>query len=130
MPRRPSYDMAVLRVLDGGTRFLSCREILHDLDRSSTSSSPPSLSTVYRTVHRMSQDGELDVIRSLEGERLYRRCATSVRHYHLFCRLCGVVEEITRLDGISDAVKSVGRTSGFEYINHTLELTGVCPRCR
>lgn len=131
MANTPKYRKAVLRALDGGSRFLSCREILRGIERQTApASTPPSLSTVYRTVHRMSQDGELDVIRSPEGERLYRRCATSVRHYHLFCRLCGVVEEITRLDGISDAVKSVGRTSGFEYINHTLELTGVCPRCR
>lgn len=121
--------MAVLRVLDGGTRFLSCREILHDLDRSSTSSSPPSLSTVYRTVHRMSQEGVLDMIQSPEGERLYRRCGTSVRHHHLSCRVCGEVEEITEIAELATAMTRVRHTSGFEQIDHTFELTGVCPRC-
>ena len=128
MANTPKYDAAVLKVLDGGSRFRSCREILRDLDRS-LSSDPPSLSTIYRTVHRMSREGVLDTIRSPEGERLYRRCRTPVRHYHLFCRACGEVEEIAHVAEITEAVEKIRDMSDFDQVDHDFELTGVCPRC-
>ncbi|MBR8744281.1 Fur family transcriptional regulator [Nocardiopsis sp. MG754419] len=129
MARTPGYDGAVLGVLGRGARFRSCREIHRDLNRSSSTAPPPSLSTVYRTVHRMSREGVLDTIRSPDGERLYRRCRTPVRHHHLFCRVCGTVEEITEVAEVGEVVERIRRTSGFAAIDHTLELTGLCPRC-
>ncbi|GAA1088907.1 MAG: transcriptional repressor [Nocardiopsis sp. BM-2018] len=130
MANTPKYDDAVLRVLGRGSRFRSCREILRDLDRSNPSASgPPSLSTIYRTVHRMSQEGVLDTIQSPEGERLYRRCRTPVRHYHLFCRVCGEVEEVDQVAEITEVVEKIQGMSDFDQVDHTFELTGVCPRC-
>lgn len=130
MARTPRYDEAVLRVLGRVSRFRSCREILRDLDRSDCSASgSPSLSTIYRTVHRMSQEGVLDMIQSPEGERLYRLCGTPVSHYHLCCRVCGEVEEIAQVAEIAEAVEKIRSASGFDQVDHTFELTGVCPRC-
>ncbi|WP_017589683.1 Fur family transcriptional regulator [Nocardiopsis ganjiahuensis] len=133
MVKTPRYDEAVLRVLGRGSRFRSCREILRDLDRSdsvrSSGHGRPSLSTIYRTVHRMSQEGVLDTIQSPEGERLYRRCRTPVRHHHLFCRICGEVEEIAQVAEIAAVVEKIRNSSAFEEVDHTFELTGVCPRC-
>ncbi|HJE57505.1 MAG TPA: transcriptional repressor [Nocardiopsis listeri] len=130
MVNTPKYDEAVLRVLDRSSRFRSCREILKDLDRSNSSATgPPSLSTIYRTVHRMSQEGVLDTIQSPEGERLYRRCGTPVRHYHLFCRVCGEVEEVAQVAEIAAVVEKIRNLSDFDQVDHTFELTGVCPRC-
>lgn len=133
MVKTPRYDDAVLRVLGRGSRFRSCREILRALDRSDSARSPgyghPSLSTIYRTVHRMSQEGVLDTIQSPEGERLYRRCRTPLRHYHLFCRLCGEVEEIEQVAEIAAVVEKIRNMSDFDQVDHTFELTGICPRC-
>lgn len=130
MVKTPRYDDAVLMVLGRGTRFRSCREIHRSLGRSSSSASGlPSLSTIYRTVHRMSQEGVLDTIQSPEGERLYRRCRIPARHHHLFCRVCGNVEEIAQAAELSEVVAKIRHMSGFEEIDHTFELTGVCPRC-
>ncbi len=128
MANTRKYEAAVLKVLDRSSRFRSCREILRDLDQA-YSSGPPSLSTIYRTVHRMSQEGVLDTIQSPEGERLYRRCGTPIRHYHLFCRVCGEVEEIAQIVEIAEVVEKIRSMCDFDQVDHTFELTGVCPRC-
>ena len=51
------------------------------------------LSTVYRAVQSLADDGELDSIRTDTGEALYRRCS-SQHHHHLVCRSCGRTLEV------------------------------------
>ena len=51
------------------------------------------LATVYRNLQAMADDGELDAIRTPEGEMTYRRCSPT-HHHHLVCRRCGGTEEI------------------------------------
>ena len=46
------------------------------------------LTTVYRTLQSMADGGEVDVLRSGDGETVYRRCSTG-HHHHLVCRSCG-----------------------------------------
>ncbi|GHC79419.1 transcriptional repressor [Nocardiopsis terrae] len=131
MVKTPRYEEAVLKVLGHGARFLSCREIHREMERALPSApGSPSLSTIYRTVHRMAQEELLDTVHSPDGERLYRRCRTPARHHHLFCRLCGRVEEIVHLAELAEVAERVRGTSGFGELDYSFELTGVCPRCR
>ncbi|PWV55411.1 MULTISPECIES: Fur family transcriptional regulator [Nocardiopsis] len=130
MPNVPKYMDFVLRIMGREARFQGCREIHQKLEKAQAAvSDRPSLSTVYRTLHRMARDGLLDTIQSPEGERLYRRCQTSVHHHHLFCRVCGGVEEITEIAALAAAVEHIRNASGFEKVDHTFELSGICPRC-
>ena len=47
------------------------------------------LTTVYRHLQVLSEDGQLDTIRDASGETLYRRCRSEAHHHHLLCRRCG-----------------------------------------
>src|SRR5262249_21571400 len=52
------------------------------------------LTTVYRHLQVLSEDGQLDTIRDPGGEILYRRCRSEAHHHHLICRRCGSSVEV------------------------------------
>lgn len=130
MPRSAQYDDVVLKALGRSTRFRSCQEIHLALStEGSRVRRPPSLSTVYRTLHRLVGKGVLDTVHSPEGERLYRLCRASSRHHHLLCRVCGQVEDVAQADELAAVAERVRRDSGFSSLDYFFELSGVCPRC-
>ena len=86
------------------------------------------LATVYRTLQSLADGGEVDVLRTEEGENLYRRCERREHHHHLVCRGCGRTVEI---DGptVEAWATQVGAAHGFVDIQHTIELFGTCESC-
>ncbi|CAM5718101.1 hypothetical protein SALBM311S_10432 [Streptomyces alboniger] len=52
------------------------------------------LTTVYRTLQSLADAGEVDVLRTSDGESVYRRCSTGEHHHHLVCRVCGKAVEV------------------------------------
>jgi Fur family ferric uptake transcriptional regulator len=87
------------------------------------------LATVYRTLQSLAEAHQVDVIRTGEGESLYRRCERREHHHHLVCRSCGATVEI---DGpsVESWASRVGAAHGFSDIEHTIELFGTCEACR
>ncbi len=86
------------------------------------------LSTVYRAVQALADDGELDSIRTDTGEALYRRCSTS-HHHHLVCRSCGRTVEVEG-PAVERWADRVAAEHGFADVSHTLEIFGTCAACR
>lgn len=86
------------------------------------------LATVYRTLQSLADGGDVDVLRTGDGEALYRRCARREHHHHLICRRCGTTVEI---DGptVESWAEAVGAAHGFTEIEHTMELSGTCSAC-
>ncbi len=85
------------------------------------------LSTIYRTLQVMADAGEVDAVRTDDGETLYRKCGPR-HHHHLVCRSCGLTVE---LDGPSVekwAAKSA-EENGFTDVTHVVELFGTCADC-
>ncbi|WP_236567848.1 MULTISPECIES: Fur family transcriptional regulator [unclassified Nocardiopsis] len=124
------YDDDILGLLGQSTRFRGCQEIHVRLaERRPRGRRPPSLSTVYRTLYRLAQDGVLDTLQSPGGERLYRLCGTSSRHHHLLCRACGRVEDIARVEELSEVAERIGQDTGFGELDYSFELSGLCPGC-
>jgi Fur family ferric uptake transcriptional regulator len=86
------------------------------------------LSTVYRAVQSLADDGELDSIRTDTGEALYRRCS-SQHHHHLVCRSCGRTVEVAG-PAVERWADEVAGEHGFADVSHTLEIFGTCAACR
>ena len=86
------------------------------------------LATVYRTLAALAATGEIDVLRTDEGEAVYRHCSTDDHHHHLLCRLCGRTVEV---DGpaVEAWAARVSAEHGFRDVRHTVELVGVCASC-
>jgi Fur family ferric uptake transcriptional regulator len=86
------------------------------------------LTTVYRHLQVLAEDGAVDAIRDPSGETLYRRCETSTHHHHITCRSCGHSVEIEGR-AVENWADRVAAEAGFVDIDHTVEIFGLCPRC-
>ena len=112
---------AALRSFDD---FRSAQEI-HDLLR--RNGETVGLSTVYRTLQGLADAGDVDMLRTEEGEAIYRRCSTT-HHHHLVCRSCGRTVEV-KGPTVERWADSVAAEHGFTEVSHTLEIFGTCPSC-
>ena len=81
---------AVAEVLATFTDFRSAQEIHELLGRRGEQ---VGLATVYRTLQRLADAGEVDMLRTEDGEAIYRRCSDT-HHHHLVCRACGATVEV------------------------------------
>lgn len=86
------------------------------------------LATVYRTLQRLAEAGEVDVLRTEEGEAVYRRCSET-HHHHLVCRACGATVEVEG-PAVERWTRSIAAEHGYAEVSHALEIFGTCPRCR
>ena len=123
--RRPTRQRAaVAAVLADVEEFRSAQE-LHALLRASGET--VGLATVYRTLQAMAADGDVDMLRTDEGEAVYRACSTG-HHHHLVCRSCGRTVEVAgpTVEAWADRVSA---EHGFTDVRHTLEIFGTCADC-
>jgi len=116
---------AIRAALEEQTRFLSAQELHAALGARRIR---VGLATVYRTLQALETQGEVDVIRSADGESLYRLCAADEHHHHLVCRTCGTAAEL-HSDALETWVDEAARVHGFSAITHTAEIFGLCLEC-
>ncbi|MEV1171972.1 transcriptional repressor [Nonomuraea sp. NPDC049784] len=86
------------------------------------------LTTVYRALQALADGGQVDVLRTDEGESVYRACASEVHHHHLVCRRCGHTVEVAG-PAVERWAEAVGSEHGFTEITHTVEVFGTCSSC-
>ena len=115
---------AVAAAMQSFDDFRSAQDI-HEMLRKSGSG--VGLSTVYRTLQALADGGEVDLLRTEEGEALYRRCSGR-HHHHLVCRSCGRTVEVEG-PTVERWADTVGEEHGFRDVSHTLEIFGTCPSC-
>ncbi|MCU0266032.1 MAG: transcriptional repressor [Actinomycetia bacterium] len=116
---------AVAALLEEVHEFRTAQE-LHDLLRRRGAS--VGLTTVYRTLQVLADAGEVDVLRTADGESAYRRCSRR-HHHHLVCRGCGRAIEVQG-PAVERWAQDVARRHGFSDVGHTVEVFGTCPDCR
>jgi Fur family ferric uptake transcriptional regulator len=85
------------------------------------------LATVYRTLQSLAEAGTVDVLRSADGEAVYRRCSGG-HHHHLLCRQCGRTIEVEG-PGVERWTTRVADQHGFVDVSHQLEIVGTCRDC-
>jgi Fur family ferric uptake transcriptional regulator len=86
------------------------------------------LTTVYRALQALSASGEIDVLRTDEGESVYRACRTGEHHHHLVCRACGRTVEVAG-PVVERWAEAMGAEHGFAEVTHTVEIFGTCADC-
>ena len=116
---------AVADLLSSLDSFRSAQD-LHDLLRREGAS--VGLTTVYRHLQALVDAGQVDVLRTLDGESIYRRCTTAAHHHHLVCRSCGLTVEVEGPE-VEKWAAAVARTHGFTDVAHTVEVFGTCATC-
>ena len=129
-PRMPAgrptrQRRAVAGVLATFADFRSAQEIHELLTRNGEK---VGLATVYRTLQRLADAGEVDVLRTEEGEAIYRRCSDH-HHHHLVCRRCGATVEVAG-PTVERWTRAIAAEHGYGEVSHTLEIFGLCGECR
>ncbi len=85
--------------------------------------------TVYRTLKLLSEAGIARELNFGEGSVRYEPDLDREHHDHLVCVKCG--ENIEFLDEEIEALqKRVVTKYGYELVDHSLNLYGVCPKCQ
>jgi Fur family transcriptional regulator, ferric uptake regulator len=120
-----SRRTTVLDALTESDSFRSAQDIYAELR---SSGAKIGLTTVYRALQALSDAGEVDVLRTSDGESVYRACRTDEHHHHLVCRKCGRTVEVAGPPVERWAV-AVGAEHGFTEITHTVEVFGTCADC-
>lgn len=123
--RRPTRQQAaVAELLARSDDFLSAQTVHARLRDEGES---VGLATVYRALQSMAEAGSVDVLRTDDGEAVYRCCSTH-HHHHLVCRSCGRTVEVEG-PAVEQWTERIAREHGFSDVTHTLEIYGTCADC-
>jgi Fur family ferric uptake transcriptional regulator len=116
---------AVREALAGRTGFTSAQDLHADLR---SRGDRVGLTTVYRRLQLLADSGDVDVLRTPDGESVYRLCETGAHHHHLVCRSCGRAVEI-EARAVERWAGRLADSHDFIDIEHTVEVVGTCGTC-
>ena len=125
--RRPTRQRAAVEALLEDIDDFMSAQALHA--RLRTQGETVGLATVYRTLQAMAADGTVDMMRTVDGEAVYRRCNTGHHHHHLVCRSCGRTVEVEG-PAVEVWADRIAAENGFSDVHHTLEIFGTCSDCQ
>ncbi len=114
----------IAKYLDGSESFTSAQEIFLGLRAQGKHFG---LATIYRALQKLTALGEVDVLRRLDGETLYRKCGEE-HHHHLICTTCGKTIEIEGA-GVEEWAHAIADRYGFTAVQHNAEIFGTCKDC-
>ena len=119
---RNTRQRRVIRdVFEDAERPLSIEEVLGAAQRDSNA---VSLSTVYRFVRALVEDGTLSAF-ELPGQGAFYERAGKAHHHHFSCERCGRVYELN--DCVS--IEKLALPKNFTAVSHDLTVVGICATC-
>ncbi len=124
--RSTRQGQAVLSALDSSESFRSAQDIHAQLRAAGET---VGLTTVYRHLALLTEDGQLDALQTADGELVYRRCLSRQHHHHVVCRQCRRGTEV-ELPDLEQWAESTAQSLGYTDISHTVEIFGLCSSCR
>jgi Fur family transcriptional regulator, ferric uptake regulator len=122
--RSTRQKRALSELLDASNSFRSAQDLYGELRARGEN---VGLTTVYNQLRALAEDGQVDFVRSDDGETLYRRCGAE-HHHHLVCRYCGRTVEVQGPE-VERWADEQARANRFVDIQHTLEIVGTCHTC-
>ncbi len=124
--RRPTRQQAAVAEMLGRSEEFTSAQTVHA--RLRDAGEGVGLATVYRALQAMVEAGAVDVLRTDDGEAVYRACSTH-HHHHLVCRGCGRTVEVEG-PAVERWADAVAAENDFSDVTHTLEIFGTCADCR
>jgi Fur family ferric uptake transcriptional regulator len=125
--RSTRQQSAILEALYEADEFKSAQEIYSLLAKKKLK---VGLATVYRTLQKMAEKQDIDAIKSIDGETLYRHCGQNDgHHHHLICNKCGLTITVEG-PAIENWTDKVAKANGFSEVSHKVDIFGVCKNCR
>lgn len=126
MARATRQGAAVRTALEEQQGFRSAQEVFTTLR---SQGHKVGLSTVYRHLQVLTEQGLADAIHSPDGETTYRFCGDPTgHHHHVVCRICGRAQEVEG-KAIERWANQVAARHGYTDLDHTIEIFGTCNSC-
>jgi Fur family transcriptional regulator, ferric uptake regulator len=85
--------------------------------------------TVFRTIRLLTDLGVVCRVLLEDGSLHYRVSERGRHHHHLVCTGCGKVQDLDECS-VTDLVRELSRSSGYEIDGHWLEFYGHCAGCQ
>ena len=123
--RSTRQKRALAELLDTRAEFTSAQELHAELRARGAG---VGLTTVYANLRSLADAGQVDTVRTEDGEVLYRRCQSDAHHHHLLCRGCGRTIEVEGPD-VEAWAGAVASAHGYVDVRHTVEIVGTCTSC-
>lgn len=118
---------AVLAVLERSKLPLSASDLYRRLKKDQVSID---LVTVYRTLNVLR---DLDLVSQLElhqeGQFRYEIRQGRAHHHHIRCQSCGKIADLL-LCPLKKLKTLIEKETEFTVADHTLEFSGLCPKCQ
>lgn len=124
-PTGPRLDVA-RSIFQTRDEHLSAEDLL---DRLRLQGHDLSKATVYRTLALLTESGLLQSWDFGDGRRSYDPVVNRGQHDHLVCLQCRAVVEFSRPD-LDESLQAVAREHGFQVLSRSLQIFGLCSRCK
>ncbi len=105
--------------------FLSCEEIENYLKPKNSSIN---LSTIYRNMLALENYGIVCRYNGDSNSCLYKLSSHSHHHHHITCIKCHKTESFDYCP--IEEFNKISERSGFELLDHSIELIGICEKCK
>jgi len=116
----------VLEIVWQSHKPLGAYDILAVLAAEGRSAAPP---TVYRALEFLLEQGLVHRLSSLNAFVGCSRPGHTGSGQFLICKTCGNAAELND-SGVERAITRSALSQGFDAVQHTVEISGVCPECR
>ncbi|MDE7170028.1 MAG: transcriptional repressor [Mucispirillum sp.] len=87
------------------------------------------LATIYRTIKLLMEAGIVREVQFGDGRSYYETVMGRQHHDHLICEVCGKNIEFNDAE-IEEIQEKVAAKYKFKLTNHSMNLFGVCEKCR
>ena len=124
--QRPTKQQVAVAAALASIEGFTSAQALHELLR--VKGEKVGLTTVYRHLQALADAGQVDALRTDDGETVYRRCVADDHHHHLVCRVCGATVEVSGPE-VEAWAAAVAASHGYTDVSHTLEVFGTCAAC-
>lgn len=86
-----------------------------------------SLATVYRTLNKLAELGEIKKIEGLSGQVHYDH--NNSEHFHMICQCCNKIVDLQ--SEMAESVKKLlQEQSEFEILSYDIIVKGLCKKCK
>jgi Fur family ferric uptake transcriptional regulator len=87
--------------------------------------------TVFRFVGALEEKGLVERMLWVDGSTRHEMSGKEphAHHHYLICRSCRKVEPLDECV-VEQLEKRIARNRGYQELTHSLQLSGVCPKCQ
>ena len=125
MKRATRQRAEILAALESSPVFRTPQE-LHAL--LAERGSAVGLTTVYRNLQALAEEGVVDQVHGPRGTSMFRKCRQETHHHHLVCTRCRRSVEVDST-ALEQWAAETAEQHDFTILDHVAELFGLCRRC-